>query len=323
MLAFDRLGRPRSGAANGAAGRLGASHGPRFALGGVAFELLASTPGASLAIEPDAARYCVPAERHPIVADVLCAITVDDAPFVHEGPFGGLELPGGAIEALAHGELELRAPRVRATLCRLAPRRYACSARIASDPAALSALLRSIVAVVVHAAGGVMVHAAGVALGEAAVIFVGPSGAGKSTAATLTEGARMFAQDHVALLPQPDGGVLAYGMPGGSVAAMAQTDQPVWPLAGVLRIMRDAVPGAPRLTALSGAEALFVVREAVECADVSPAAERARLDALAGIVRAVEVGTLHTMLGARHGQLVRAQLARRLARHLAHEEARA
>jgi hypothetical protein len=198
---------------------------------------------------------------------------------------------------------------VQATLCRLAPHRYACSARTAGDSRALTALLRSIVAVVVHAAGGVVLHAAGVALDEQAVIYVGPSGAGKSTAATLTDGARMFAYDHVALLPQPGGGVLAYGLPGGTAAAMAFTEQVVWPLGAVFRVLRDGPavpkPHSPRARALQGADALFTLREAVESVDVSTFAERARLDAVSTIVGEATIGTLHTVLGTPIGVLVR------------------
>ena len=320
MFALDRLGRPRNGVVRGAADRLAASHGQRFALGSVAFELLASSSGVEQGVgptrgfmlEPDAARYCIAADRHPVVADVLCSVAIDDALFEGASPFGGLELPDGTIADLADGELTLHAPRARATLCRIAPHRYACSARIASDPMALTVLLRSIVAVVVHDVGGLIVHAAGIALGERAVIYVGPSGAGKSTAATLTDGARMFAADHVALLPQRDGSVLAYGLPGGNAATMTHTAEVVWPLAGVFRIQRDGadvpLPHVPRARCLSGAEALFALREAVESADVSPAAEQTRLSAVSAIAAAVTIGTLHTVLGTQVGELVREQL---------------
>jgi len=318
MLELDRLGRSRSNVARTASDRVLPSHGQRFALGGVAFELLTASPGPGrspgFVLEPDTARYCVPSGRHPVVADVLCSVAIDDARFEGASRFGGLELPSGTIDDLSRGELELRAPRVHATLCRLAPQRYACSARIASDPLALSALLRSIVAIVVHDAGGVMVHAAGIVLDQQAVIYVGPSGAGKSTAATLTDRARMFACDHVALLPQRAGGVLAYGMPGGSTAAMSQTSEAVWPLGAVFRILRDGPavpkPHTPRVTLLQSAEALFTMREAVESPDESIAAEQKRLAAVAAIASATKVGTLHTVLGASIGQLVREQLTR-------------
>jgi hypothetical protein len=239
---------------------------------------------------------------------VLCSVTTDDALFERDSPFGSLELADGAFAGLAHGELTLRAPSVQATLCRIAPQRYACSARISSNARALTALLRSIVAVIVQIEGGVTLHAAAVALQDRAVIYVGPSGAGKSTAAALTHGGRMFARDHVALMPQPDGSVLAYGLPGGKPAPMTETNQVVWPVAGIYRIMRDAQPSAPRGQLVSGAEALFTVREAIESADCSTSAESMRLAAASAIAAAVKIGTLHTVLGAGLGPLLCGQL---------------
>jgi hypothetical protein len=289
--------------------RLSRTHGQRFALGGVAFELLAAMPSTTtLTLEPDAARYCSAPDRYPVIADVLCSVTIDDALFEHDRPYGSLELAEGAFAGLAYGELVLRAPRVQATLCRIAPQRFACSARIAGNARALTALLRSVVAVIVQIEGGVTLHAAAVALDDRAVIYVGPSGAGKSTAASLTHGGQMFARDHVALMPQADGSVLAYGLPGGKAAPMAETEQLVWPLAGLYRIMRDAQPDVPRARIVSGAEALFTVREAIESADCSASAESMRLTAASAIARAVPVGTLHTVLGAPLGQLLREQL---------------
>ena len=313
MLLLDRLGRPQSDAEMGA-DRLDLGRGQRFVLGGVEFELLASSPRSrrGLALEPDALRYCLPVATHPAVADVLCAVSIDDAFFEHASPYGGLELCDGAFADLDHGEIELRAPRVQATLCRIGPQRYACSARIASAPRALTSLLQSIVAVVAHASGGAVLHAAGVELSGRAVIYVGPSGAGKSTAAALTEGARMFACDRVALIPQPDGRVLAYGMPGGKGAAMPYTDRVVWPLAGVYRILRHGasapLPHVPRARLADDIEGVFVVRGAIETADISAAAEESRLSAASSIAKAVKVGTLHTVLGMPHAALVREQL---------------
>jgi hypothetical protein len=289
------------------------SHGQRFALGGVAFELLAAGPtDAGFTLEPDAARYAVSAERFPVVADVLCSVAIDDALFADASPYGGLELPSGSLGDLEHSELRLLAPRVQATVCRIAPRRYACSARIASHPRALTALLQSLVAVVVDASGGAVMHAAGVALGDRAVLYVGPSGAGKSTAARLTDGARMFACDRVALIPQASGGVLVCGMPSGKGAAMPYTDQVVWPVGAIFRVLRDdpsvAKPHVPRVRIARGADAVFLVREAIESADVSASAEHARLGAASMIARAVTVGTLHTVLGVSNGQLVHSEL---------------
>jgi hypothetical protein len=315
VLALDRVGLLRNSAVR-TADRPSHTKGQKFALGGVAFEVLVSGIGRSgLVLEPDVERYAAACNSHPVIADVLCSVSIDDTLFEGASPYGDLELNEGAFDELGRGELTLRAPRVQATLCRIASQRYACSAKIANDPRALTALLRSIIAVVVHAAGGVVVHAAGVALDERAILYLGPSGAGKSTAATLTQGSRMFACDHVALVPQRDGVVLAYGLPGGTVAAMAQTDKVVWPLGGVFRILRDGhdsvEPRGPRVRTLSGAEALFVLREAVESADTSASAEQARLDAVTAIANAAVVGTLHTVLGISIGRFVRDELRAR------------
>lgn len=310
MLETDRLGQPRNSIVR-AADRSPRSHGQRFALGGIAFELLASGQARTgLALEPDAERYAVPSDRHPVIADVLCSVAIDDALFEGASPYGALELADGAFQALEHGEIELRAPRVQATLCRIGRDRYACSARIASDPRALTALLRSVIAVVVHAAGGVVLQAAGVVLDQRAVLYVGASGVGKSTAASLTESARMFASDHVALLPVA-GAVLAYGLPGGTAAPMVSTEQVVWPLGAVLRVER-ADTAAPQLHTLHETEAACVLREAVVAVDGSPLAERDRQRAVGSIASASAVGTLHTVLGAPVGRLVRGALPPRV-----------
>jgi hypothetical protein len=119
----------------------------------------------------------------------------------------------------------------------------------------------------------------------------------------------MFACDHVALLPQPRGGVLAYGLPGGTAASMSYTDQVVWPLGAVFRVLRDGPavpePHSPRARALHGADALFTLREAVESADSSTHAERTRLDAVSTIAGEATIGVLHTVLHAPIGALVR------------------
>jgi hypothetical protein len=309
VLLLDRVSRPQSVAS------AHAINSQRFVLGGVAFELSASTLGQQIrcSLEPDAARYCLPANRHPEIASVLCSVAIDDALFEGANPFGVLELQGCTIADLAHGEINLSAPRVRATLCRLEPHRYVCSARVASDPRALSILLRSIVAIAVHEAGGLMMHAAGVVLSQRAVLYVGPSGQGKSTAAAHTDGARMFASDHVALIPDEGGRVLVYGMPGGKRADMPYVDDVVWPLGMILRVRRDDPSSleqrVPRARLVQGVEALFIAREAAEAADTSKSAEDARLNAAYAVTQASAIGTVHTVLGHPIGQLVRGLLA--------------
>ncbi len=270
-------------------------HVERLAFGGVAFELLSTAP---LQREGEAERYCLPPSAHPVLADVLCAVSIDAPCFEGSSPFGPLE-----IERAGDGEILLRAPRVLASLREVGPSRYACSARIAQHPSALSSLLRSISAVILQAHGGVIVHAAGIELDGRAILYTGPSGAGKSTAAALTEGATMFAHDHVALVAR-DATVMAYGLPGGASARMTQTCDVVLPLAGVFRIRRgEAVARGERL---QGARALFALRESVESADVSMHDEQARLQAVSAIAASANVGTLFTVLGKPLASIVRA-----------------
>jgi hypothetical protein len=214
-------------------------------------------------------------------------------------------------------------------LRQVGPRRYACAARIADGSGALTSLLNMVVAAIVQAEGGVVLHAAGIELDGRAVLFLGPSGAGKSTAATLTHGATMFAHDHVAVVVKPVAGerehaveregavesalAWAYGLPGGSPARMAQTSHAVLPLAGVFRVFQPAPHAqdtSSRITRgelFGGARALFIVREAVESADVSLEGEQARLNAAAAIAaaRGVRVGALHTVLGESIAPLLR------------------
>jgi hypothetical protein len=284
----QRSGRVRAGSAPA----LG--HAERLAFGGVAFELLSSV---RLAREPEVERYCLAPSAHPVIADVLCAVTVDPALFADSEPYGHLE-----VERTGEEELVLRAPRVVASLRKVGPARYACSVRIAPHPGAFSELTRSVSAAIVQAEGGVIVHAAGIALDGRAVVFTGPSGTGKSTAATLTEGAAMFAYDHVALVAH-EGRVLAYGLPGGRAARMAQTDDVVLPLACVLRIQRGE--GTPHGQLLHGARALFTLREAVESSNDALPDEQARLHSVSTLAAHVPIGVLHTVLGMPLAAIVR------------------
>lgn len=295
MLELDQPGRGQSkGRAAGPSARPVSSR-ERLAFGGVAFELLSS---ASLPRTAELQRYLLPANAHPVLADALCSISVEPALFPNASPAGSL-----ALERTGDGELLLRAPLVLASVRKVAPSRYACSARIAAHEKALASLLRSLNAAIVAAEGGVIVHAAGIALDGRAIIYTGPSGAGKSTAATLTEGAAMFAFDHVALVPQGDG-VMVYGLPGGTAARMTQTCDVVLPLGGVFRIRRGR--NEPHGERLHGARSLFVLRESVESADVALADEQARLHAVSAIAARARVGALHTVLGKPLASIVRA-----------------
>ncbi len=292
----------------------------RFAMGAVAFEILSDT---ALRLEPEAERYRLHPDAHPVVADVICSVAVDPSSFAGASPSGEIR-----VERFQHAdpngrwELRLHAPRAECSLNRVAPQRYACSARIAGEPSALTSLLNMVSEAIVGAEGGVVMHAAGVELDGRAVLYVGPSCAGKSTAATLTLGAAMFAYDHVAVVAPANGTAeaLAYGLPGGTPARMTQSAHAVLPLAGIFRIFQahKLSDGAASSAALepsgevmSGAKALFLLRESVECADVSIPGEQARLHAAAAISSSsrVRVGALHTVLGGSLTPLVRALLA--------------
>jgi hypothetical protein len=74
--------------------------------------------------------------------------------------------------------------------------------------------LRIAVAYDLLAAGGALLHGAAVVDGDGAAVFVGHSGAGKSTLSGLAagEGKSILTDDLVALLPSPDGTVVA-GLP--------------------------------------------------------------------------------------------------------------
>lgn len=300
----------------------------RFAIGAVAFEILSDTP---LCFEPAVERYRLHPDAHPVVADVICSVAVDPRSFAGVSPSGEVRVERVEdADPNGRSELRLRAPRAQCSLNRVAQQRYACSARIADEPSALTSLLYMVSEAIVQAEGGIVMHAAGVELDGRAVLYVGPSCAGKSTAATLTAGAAMFAYDHVAIVAPADrsADTLAYGLPGGTPARMSQSAHAVLPLAGIFRIFqaREAVAEAgreaayevayetayePRGELLSGAKALFLLRESVECADVSIKGEQARLHAAAAIAAStrVRVGALHTVLGRSLTPLVRTLLS--------------
>lgn len=284
MLGLDsgdsRLG-PRMGV------RAPASATRRFAFGGVGIELLIARDLA-WPLQAEDERFTLPVGSTATVADVACAVSVDASLPGPVHPDGDI-LRGSALG----GRIALEAAAARIDLVALGPRRYAASARVAPGARGLRALLRAVSAAILEREGGTTLHAAGVEVDGSAVVFLGPSGAGKSTAARLSERARSFADDHVALVPT-DTGWMAWGLPGGSPARMAQSGGTVFPLAALWRVQRGT--GAPTAERLTGAAALFAVRAAVEC-DGLPETEAARLSTAARIAREVEVGAMHTVLG--------------------------
>lgn len=284
MLGLDS-GDARLGPRTGVRAPATATH--RFAFGGVGIELL-SARDLEWPLEPEDERFMLPFGSVATVADVACSVSVDASlpgPCSPEG-----DILFGSADA---GRIALEASAVRIDLNPLGPRRYAASARVAPGPRGLRALLRAVSAAILEPEGGATLHAAGVEVDGRAVVYLGPSGAGKSTAARLSERARSFADDHVALVPT-DAGWMAWGLPGGSPAPMPQSAGVVFPLATLWRVQRgEQRPVAERLT---GAAALFAVRAAVEC-DGLPETEAARLSTAARIAREVEVGAMHTVLG--------------------------
>jgi hypothetical protein len=243
----------------------------------------------AVALTPEESRFCVAADTALAAADVVCSVTVDASLSGPTGPESQLVCWTRSASGLV-----VEASGLRADVAAIGPRRYAASARIEPGPEAARALLRGVGAAVLEQAGGLTLHGAGVVVDGLAIVFLGPSGAGKSTAARLTESARSFADDHVALVPGPSGWI-AWGLPGGTPSGMPASESAVCPLAALLRVRRGGMQ--PTIASLVGAEALFAIRAAVECGDASPDAEAARLGAAARLARDVFVGSVHTVSG--------------------------
>jgi hypothetical protein len=155
-----------------------------------------------------------------------------------------------------------------------------------------------------------MLHSAAVELDGQAVLFLGPSGAGKSTAVQLTDGARGFAFDHVALVPGA-GGPLVWGLPGGTPARIPLASAVAYPLGAAFRVRKAASSAQPRAQWLGGVEALFALREAVECADLSLEGEDGVLHTVTNLSAQLALGAIHTVLDRPHGALLRELLRAR------------
>jgi hypothetical protein len=268
----------------------------RFAMGGVAFELLAPD-GSELEPGERARRHCVPAAGAPVVAQVSCAVRRD--------PTLPATLAADQVSRRAlPGAVEVCSRQMVARVERVASGRYMATARVAPGEQALEALLRGLSAELVAAEGGLLLHASGLDLDGAAVLFVGPSRAGKSTA-TVLAGA-CFAYDHVAVVTVA-GRAFAWGLPGGTRPAAPEADAAVLPLRAILRVRRGE--GRPELVQSDPVGALFVLRESVESSDFSEAGEQARLHAVAQLAALVHVGEIRTVLGQPLGPLLRGAFA--------------
>jgi len=260
-----------------------------FALGGVAFELLAEAgQGASLG---DCGEFAVPMAEvgtGAVVGEVRCALAVE--PALMESP-EGREIRWEWRQDRG----SVRTMRVRAELRRLSPGRYAATARLGAGPEAKS-LAAALSSAVVSREGGLSLHAAAAELGGAAVLFVGPSGAGKTTARDLVLAGRRFSRDRVTVFPAAGCGWMAWAMPGGSpvIEPMPAAAHVALPLACVLRVHQGS---AVELRRAEGAEAMALVRESVMCGGTTAADELERLAAIERLVSEVPVGVVTTVLG--------------------------
>jgi hypothetical protein len=276
--------------------------------GGIAFELLGDFPGDAPVLPPECMKHSRPGLDPRARASVVCALHRDAS---LQDPRTGPSSLGNTVRFDASersaGSLGLRATGMRAELEPVGPGHYAVTARVAPKDDGMLALLRAVSAAVVQREGGLVLHAAGAEIDGRALLFVGPSGAGKSTALRQTERARCFAYDHVALLPGANGW-LAWGLPGGTTARAPEAREIAFPLAAIARV-RKASGIEPKLTALHATEALFAVRESVECADDSPGNEEVYLRTVMELCSKTEIYAIATVLGRPNDAVLQAALA--------------
>ncbi|MDH5673041.1 MAG: hypothetical protein OEZ06_12875 [Myxococcales bacterium] len=260
--------------------------------GPVAFELLIEE-GAGFEVDAEVGRFCEPPGEQQVVGRVCCAVRRGPAlprqvPWPEQNTLRFFALDGGEDGYRVEGRELL------ATVRRLGAESFAASIELAPGSEGGLALLRGVMGAVVHLQGGLLLHAAAVELDGRAVVFLGPSGAGKSTAAGLCRGARCLAYDHVAVAPTTLG-YRVWGLPLGSASTLPDGPVGAYPLIAALRVRRST--SAPSIERIDGVPALFIVREAVESADLSPVGEADYLRAAMELAECVEVGEIHTVLG--------------------------
>jgi hypothetical protein len=260
----------------------------QFAFGGVAFEVLADK-GVEWALREGYERHVVPADSTPVVADVICSVSVDR--LITQA---GEHSTRGFCFREVDGRRGVFSRELRAELSRVAPSRYAATARIIAGGDGLSALLLGLASAIVQAEGGLNVHAAAVELAGQALLFLGPSGAGKSTAASLCAGANVFAYDRVSVVCRA-GRLFALSLPGGSAIEGTPSDHHCLPVAALLRVRRGLQQ--PSLQRLDGAAALFAVRESIEVSDTSTLAEEQRLGVATQVCESAPIYEIRTVLG--------------------------
>jgi hypothetical protein len=270
----------------------------------VVFDLLSSEP---LSASLDDVRGVSRGADARAIADVACGVHVDAARAPDALPFTDIFFTSDATS----GKTRVQAASFEAELSHLGARRYAAAAQVAPGSDALIGMLRGVCAAIVHREGGLLLHAAGLELDGKAVLLVGPSGAGKSTALRLTSAGRCFAYDHVAVV-RAGGSWFAWGLPGGTAPGAHEAHATVYPLAAVLRVRKvTGRRAAPGVQSLAGAQALFGLRESVECADRSAGAEDVYLHAVTELSSQVPSGAIETVLGCDNTAAIRGFLQRR------------
>ena len=103
---------------------------------------------------------------------------------------------------------------------------------------------------------------------------------------------------------------MAWGLPGGSAVDALWAQSVAYPVAAVLRVRRHATTDQPELVRASASEALFIVRESVECADASPGGEDRYLASASDLCSRIPVGYVATVLAKPHTAELRASLQR-------------
>jgi hypothetical protein len=271
--------------------------GEQLCYGGVSFELLPDFDGWEL---PEGQlEYAAPVTDAPLAGEVRCALTGDAS----LSPGGSREVSWKWDGDRAH----VKASGAEAVLHRLAPHRYAASARTSPTGSGVSALVTALSSAVVMREGGLVLHAAGIELDGRALLFIGPSGAGKTTACNHAPGASWFARDRAAVYPSA-GGWFAWGMTGGDPVILPRSERKVWPLSAVLRVRR--ANGTPEVTSLGLASAVSVLRESVQSGGSDRAEELRLFDSMTALAGRTPVGEAHTALEAPITELLRGWLGR-------------
>jgi hypothetical protein len=272
----------------------------QFVFGGVAFEVLADK---TLRWELPAGyeRHVVDQGSTPVIADVICSVSVERGLPTLANPIG--PLPCFRDD---HERTLIFSSEVRAELSRVAPSRYAAAARVTAGAQGLSAMLLGIASAIVKAEGGLSLRAVAVVLGgRSVVVFLGPAGAGKTAAANLCAGAQVFARERVNLIQQA-GQLVALSLPGSAAITLPDANPLCLPVAALLRV-RQGGP-EPLLVRLDPADQIAAVSESLERSDVSAGAEETRTSRVEVLCQHVAVHELRVVPGKPLSALLQASL---------------